>query len=137
MPQTLLLSTTDRNCRPTWHKFQPPQGEKRVHHTQYTTTHTQYTHLAGPFRVFWQNLRPVAPKHEKPHTLPHLYIYISYLPSPYLKCLLNGLCSGTGSGIQCFFNSGIQDGAKPGSGISDKYLDLGSYFQELRNKFFG
>jgi hypothetical protein len=41
------------------------------------------------------------------------------------------------SGIQCFFNSGIQDGAKPGSGISDKYLDLGSYFQELRNNFFG
>ncbi len=39
---------------------------------------TQYTHLAGPFWVLWQNLRPVAHNQEKPHTTPyHSLIYIS------------------------------------------------------------
>jgi hypothetical protein len=48
---------------------------ERVHHTQ-------YTHLAGPFWVLWQNLLPVAHHQEKPHTTPyhpHLYIYTSLL----------------------------------------------------------
>jgi hypothetical protein len=44
---------------------------KRVHHTQ-------YTHLMGPCGVLWQNLWPVAPHQEKPHTIPyHFLIYIS------------------------------------------------------------
>jgi hypothetical protein len=74
MPQTLLLSTTDRNCRPTWHKFQPQGGKEYIIHS----THTQYTHLAGPFWVLWQNPRPFAPNQEKPHTTPyHSLIYIS------------------------------------------------------------
>jgi hypothetical protein len=63
--QTFLLSTTDRNCRPTCHKFQP-QGGKRVH--------TVSWHLL----VLWQNLRPVAPHQKNPHTTPyHSLIYIS------------------------------------------------------------
>ncbi len=36
-------------------------GGKRVHHTQ-------YTHLGVLFWVLWQNLRPVVPNQEKPHT---------------------------------------------------------------------
>ncbi len=64
MPQTLsvLLSTTDRNCRPIWHQFQPQEGGKEY----------MYTNLAGSFRVLWQqNLRPVA--HNKwPHTTPYI-----------------------------------------------------------------
>jgi hypothetical protein len=58
-------------CRPTWHKFQP-------HGTQYTlhSTHRQYTHLAGPLWVLWQNLRSVAPNQEKPHTTPFFFIYL-------------------------------------------------------------
>ncbi len=74
MPQTLLLSTTDRNCRPTWHKFQRKGGK---------STHTQYTHLASPFWILWQNFRPVAPNQEKPHTTPSL-IYISTYHWVYL-----------------------------------------------------
>jgi hypothetical protein len=66
MPQTLLLSTTDRNCRPTWHKFHPLGGNEYTIHC----THTQYTHLAGLFRVLWQNLRPVSPNQESPIPLP-------------------------------------------------------------------
>jgi hypothetical protein len=61
LPQTLLLSTTDRNCRPIWHKFQPKGGkEYKVH-----STHTQYTLLAGSFWVLWQNLPLVAHNLEK------------------------------------------------------------------------
>jgi hypothetical protein len=42
---------------------------KKVHHTQ-------YTHLAGPFCVLWQNLRPVATNQEEPHAIPlHSLIY--------------------------------------------------------------
>jgi hypothetical protein len=50
-------------------------GGKRIHHTQ--CTHTQHTHLAGILWVLWQNLRPVAPNQEKPHTNPlHSLIYL-------------------------------------------------------------
>jgi hypothetical protein len=48
MPQTLLLSTTDRNCRPTWHKFQPQGGKEYTIHSTHIRNST-YTHLAGPF----------------------------------------------------------------------------------------
>jgi hypothetical protein len=46
MPQTLPQSTTVENCQTTWHKIQPQGGKE-----WYTidSTHTQYTHLAGPY----------------------------------------------------------------------------------------
>jgi hypothetical protein len=41
MPQTLMLSTTDRNCRPTLHKFQSQGGkEYTIHSTHRYTVHT-------------------------------------------------------------------------------------------------
>ncbi len=71
---TLLLSTTDRNCQPTWHKFRPKREKEYTIHG----THTQYTHLAGPFWVLWQNLRKSG---KAPYSsllpLPDLYFYIS------------------------------------------------------------
>ncbi len=40
LPQTLLLSTTDRYCQPIWHRFQP-QGGGGGYSMQYTyTVHT-------------------------------------------------------------------------------------------------
>jgi hypothetical protein len=41
MPQTLLLSTTDRNCRPIWHKLQSQEGKstpytEHIHNTLHT-----------------------------------------------------------------------------------------------------
>jgi hypothetical protein len=73
MLQTLLFSTTDRNCRPTWHTFQP-EGRNSVHHTQYTyTVHT----FSWPLWVLWQNLRPGAHNQEKPHTIPSsIYLHV-------------------------------------------------------------
>ncbi len=77
MPQTLLLSTTDRNCRPTWHKFKS-QG-KRVHHTCYTNRVLTFNCFEFCGRIFgqWPPIRksPILP----PTFLqfPHLYIYIS------------------------------------------------------------
>ncbi len=51
LPQTVLLSTTNRICRPIWHKFQQ-QGEKSYTVNSTHTVHsTQYTHLAGSFWV--------------------------------------------------------------------------------------
>jgi hypothetical protein len=75
----LLLSSTDRNCRPTWQKFQPQGGKEYTIHS----THKQFTHLAGPFWVLRKNLWPVAPNQEKPHTSPyHSLIYISTYHCP-------------------------------------------------------
>ncbi len=97
MPQTLMLSTTDRNCRPTWHKFQP-QGEK------------EYTIHSTPFQVLWQNLRPIAPNQEKPRTAPYhsliyLGIYISLVhpdsSSLYELSILHGLGSRTSTTPNC------------------------------------
>ncbi len=65
---------------------------KRVHHTQ-------YSHLAGPFSILWQNLRPavVAHNQEKPHTTPYYsLIFISLL---YFKT--NEPCK---TGAFCIFN---------------------------------
>jgi hypothetical protein len=39
-----------------------------------------------------------------------------------------------GSGIQCFFDAGIRDRKKFGSGIRNEHV--GSYFRELRNNVF-
>jgi hypothetical protein len=40
--------------------------------------YSEYTHLAGPFLVLWQSLRPVGPNQEKLHTAPyHSLICIS------------------------------------------------------------
>jgi hypothetical protein len=73
MPQTLLLSTTDRNCRPTWHKFQPQGGKS----TPYTV-HIQNTPIklalfefcgSGPAPTLWP-WYSVAPNQEKLHATP-------------------------------------------------------------------
>jgi hypothetical protein len=87
MPQTLLLSTTDRNGRPTWHKFQP-QGAKlyTIH-----STHTQYTHLAGPLLSFvaessWGQWPPIR-KRPIPHPTSPSSIYLHIIALPVIPGL--------------------------------------------------
>jgi hypothetical protein len=72
MPQTLLLSTTDRNCRPILAQISATVG-KRVHHRHSTGTYI----LLAPFefcgRIFglWSTIR------KSPIPLPHLlYLHI-------------------------------------------------------------
>jgi hypothetical protein len=72
MPQTSLLSTTDRNCRPIWHRFQP----RGVKSTPYTA-HIHSTNIKlAPFefcdRIFgqWPTIKKI------PIPLPHLYVYL-------------------------------------------------------------
>ncbi len=77
MPQTLLLSTTDRNCRPIVAQFSAAGG-KRVHHTQYTYTVHSFSWSLLSFVAESSASGPqsgIAPYHSLP--LSHLYIYIS------------------------------------------------------------
>jgi hypothetical protein len=89
MPQTLLLSTTDRNCRPILHKFQPQRGkEYTIHSTLYTyTVHT----FSWPHLSFVAESTANGPRSGKdPYhclPLPHLHIYIS-LGGTYCLSLL-------------------------------------------------
>ncbi len=91
MPNRKLLSCTDRNCRPAWHRFQPQGGKEYTVHS----IHTLYKHLAGSFWVLRQNLQQVAPNQEKPQTTPFhyltfLFIYQSaYSPPPPLHCVMS------------------------------------------------
>jgi len=73
MPQTLLISTTDRNCRPTWHKFQLQGGNEYTIHSAHI--------LLAPFefcgRIFdqWPPIRESPQNNHLP--LPRLYIHRS------------------------------------------------------------
>ncbi len=73
MPQTLLLSTSDRNCRQIGQKFQP-QGEKS---TPYTVTYTLHT-FSWPLLSFVVEPLAIGRLSGNPHTTPdHSLIYIS------------------------------------------------------------
>ncbi len=90
MPQTLLLSTTDRNCRPTWHKFQPQGGKEYTIHS----THTQYTHFKFCGRIFSQ-WAPIIRKSPIPLPATQSLIYIStyhYYRPEHDRAGLRGIC---------------------------------------------
>jgi hypothetical protein len=75
LPQTLLLSTTEINCQPIWHRFQQQGGES----TQYTEHSTQYTVHTFSWLLFSFAAESSAssPNQEKSHTTPSsIYLHI-------------------------------------------------------------
>ncbi len=67
------------NCRPTWHKFKLQGGKEYTIHS----THTQYSHLAGTFRVCGRIFGRWPPIRKSP--IYHSLIYISTYDWAYLR----------------------------------------------------
>ncbi len=61
--QTLLMATTDRNCRQIRHKFQLQGGGGHPFNS--------CSYFLGPFRVLRPNSRPMAHTWSEPHTAPY------------------------------------------------------------------
>jgi hypothetical protein len=72
MPQTLLMSTTDRNCRPTWHKFHLQGGKEYTYTVNIHNTHI----LQAPFEFCGRNFGQRPPTGKAPY---HSLIYIIYI----------------------------------------------------------